>query len=317
MKPVNPIKNQYRGINAHLHSFWQSEGGWDSFHTNHIADLMRLMEAHLPDGYVADIEQSLQIRRFGEPAGKPESDVTLYDTFPERRAKPFSRLIGNVEAFAIPDIMTLEDEVSEYRAIGIYEFAMGKRDEGEPVAWIELLSPSNKMGGQNANEYRKKRLKLLHSGIVFVEVDYLNESPPTFDRIPYVHPYRIVVVDPRPIFIEGLAYPYQLDVDVPIPIVDIPLNADDVLAFDFGEAYNKSLNETRYARRFVDYARLPLNFDRYSGDDQARILNRMIAVLEAAQQGVDLDTLAEPLPIGELPLEAALARVQGLGVAVS
>ena len=70
MNPINPIKNQYRGINAHLHSFWQSEGGWDSFHTNHIADLMRLINTALPTGYVANIEQSLQIRRFGQPFGK-------------------------------------------------------------------------------------------------------------------------------------------------------------------------------------------------------------------------------------------------------
>jgi Protein of unknown function (DUF4058) len=314
MERVSPIKNQYRGINAHLHSYWQAEGGWDSFHTNHITDLMRVMEAHLPEGYVADIEQSLQIRRFDEPAGKPESDVTIYDTFPQRRAKSTSRLTTSVEVLALPDIMSLEDEVSEYRAIGIYEFVRGKKADGEPVAWVELLSPSNKAGGQNANEYRKKRLKLLQSGIVFVEVDYLHESPPTFDRILNPRAYRIVVVDPRPVFIEGLAYPYRLDVDVRIPIADIPLNSDDLLSFDFGEAYHKTLNETRYARRFVDYTRLPLNFDRYSPDDQAHILNRMIAVLEAAQQGVDLDTLAEPLPVGELPLEAALARVQQLMV---
>jgi len=32
MKAVRSIKNQYIGINAHLHSLWQSEGGWDEFH---------------------------------------------------------------------------------------------------------------------------------------------------------------------------------------------------------------------------------------------------------------------------------------------
>ena len=70
VNPINPVKNQYRGINPHLHSYWQAEGGWDSFHTNHIADLMRLINTALPTGYVADIDQSLQIRRFGQPFGK-------------------------------------------------------------------------------------------------------------------------------------------------------------------------------------------------------------------------------------------------------
>ena len=37
------------------------------------------------------------------------------------------------------------------------------------------------------------------------------------------------------------------------------------------------------------------------------LLNRMIAVLEAAQQGADLEAVA-PLPVGTLPLDEALAR---------
>lgn len=28
MDPVKSIKNQYLGINAHLHSLWQAEGSW-------------------------------------------------------------------------------------------------------------------------------------------------------------------------------------------------------------------------------------------------------------------------------------------------
>ncbi|MBA3871098.1 MAG: DUF4058 family protein [Anaerolineae bacterium] len=317
MNPINPVKNQYRGINAHLHSYWQAEGGWDSFHTNHISDLMRLIDSALPAGYVADIEQSLQIRRFGQPFGKPESDVTIYDTNFERHLHHPVRFLGTVEAVAIPEIMSLDDEVSEYRAVAIYEYVIGKHDKESPVAWIELLSPSNKRGGQNAAEYRIKRLKLLQSGIVFVEIDYLHESPPnfTFKRDALTHPYHIVVVDPRPEYYEGLAYPYHFDADEIIPTVEIPLNGDDGFAFDFGIAYDKTLSETHYARRFMDYTQPPLNFDRYNPDDQARIINRMIAVLEADQQGADLESVV-PLSVEALPLEEALPPVQMLGVTV-
>jgi len=80
MQPVRSIKNQYHGINAHLHSHWQSVGGWNSFHSNHIADLLRLLRAKLlPMGYTAEIEPSLQIRRLDAPAGEPESDITIFD----------------------------------------------------------------------------------------------------------------------------------------------------------------------------------------------------------------------------------------------
>jgi hypothetical protein len=305
MTPVRAVRNQYRGINAHLHSFWQQEGGWDGFHANHIADLMRLMRAQLlPMGYIADIQQSLQIRRFGEPAGKPESDVTIYDTDPKRSLRSTSPMAANVPVLKIPDVISVEEELAPYSANGIYEYVQGKTDRGEPVAWIEFLSPSNKPGGQDAAYYRDKRLKLLHSGIVFVEIDYLHESPPTFDRIAPTHPYYIFVVDPRPVFIEGLVYRHPFEVDDPIPVVNIPLNDTDVLPFDFGAAYNKTYEETLYGAVLVDYDQLPLNFDRYRPNDQAHILNRMLAVLKAERDGLDLEHSAT-LPTAALSLEQA------------
>ncbi len=308
MESIRAVKNQYRGINAHLHSYFQSEGGWDGFHTNHISDLMRLLSAQLlPLGYVAEIEQSLQIRRAGVLAGKPESDVTIYDSDVVRAARPASPHPGDTVALAIPEIMTVDEELSQYRAVAIYEYRAG--NQGEPVAWIELLSPSNKPGGQDAGSYHDKRLKLLQSGLVFVELDYLHESPSTFDRLPpytptnkrgqpsdEAHPYNIVVVDPRPVFIEGLAYPHPFDVDDPIPAVEIPLNGDDKPIFDFGAAYQKTFEETLYGARLVDYTQPPLNFDRYSRADQQRILTRMSTVAKAAVDGVDLDASA-PLPL--------------------
>lgn len=322
MPPVRAIKNQYRGVNAHLHSYFQAEGGWDGFHANHIADLMRLMSAQLlPMGYVADIQQSLQIRRFGEPVGKPESDVTIYDPDPLRRQLPLlSPLAG--EMLAISEVMSLERELADYQAIAIYEYEPTKRELGEPVAWVELLSPSNKPGGQDANYYRDKRWKLLHSGIVFVEIDYLHESPPTFDRVPSYstgqkrgqpeagsQPYHIFVVDPRPTFAEGKVYPYGFDVDMVIPTVNIPLNAGDILSFDFNTAYNKTYEETLYGARLVDYSQLPINFDRYSQSDQVRILARMLAVLKAVRDGVSLEQDV-PLPTEDIGFDEALTQIE-------
>lgn len=324
MNPINPVKNQYRGINAHLHSYWQAEGGWDSFHTNHIADLMREMNKLLmPMGYVADIERSLQIRRFSEPIGKPESDITIFDQNPTYRDYHSPPRITSVEAVAIPEAIALNEEISPYRSVAIYEYVPGKRPYGNPVVWIELLSPSNKPNGQDAGHFRDKRIKLLQTGIVFVEIDYLHESPPTLDYFPLYrrgrsgsHPYHVIVVDPRPKIEEGWLYPYHVDVDNILPTVSIPLNGEDILKVDLELVYQATLSATPYLRLFVDYSQLPLNFDRYSVDDQTRILNRMIAVLEASQQGIDLAT-TYPLPVGTLPYDEALTRVQELGVIVS
>ena len=73
-----------------------------------------------------------------------------------------------------------EDKEHPYSAIGIYERPSAS---GEPVAWIDLLSPSNKGGSLDARTYRDKRRPLLLNGVVLVELDYLHETPPTFWRL--------------------------------------------------------------------------------------------------------------------------------------
>ncbi len=323
MTPVRSIKNQYRGINAHLHSYWQAEGGWDSFHANHITYLTAALKAQLlPLGYTAESQQSLQIRRFGEPAGKPESDVTLFDSDLFRARKPYASP-GDMGLpaeliLSMPDAASTVEELAQYRAIAIYSYDVSKANRGEPVAWLELLSPSNKPGGQDAAYYRNKRWKILHSGIVFVELDYLHESPSTFDGIASYaliakqrepelgsHPYRVVIAEPRPVFDEGKVYPHEFDVDREIPTVKIPLNGSDVLDFDFNAPYRKTLAEMLYGLEWVDYSQLPLNFDRYSRDDQVRILARMLFILDAARQKFDLEQL-EILPTEPIPLNDAL-----------
>lgn len=324
MNAIHSLKNQYLGINAHLHSYWQAEGGWSSFHTTHIATLTSALKSHLlPMGYTADIEQSLQIRRLDDRAGRPTADVSIYDLLAGRTLRPIRMDKGATTALRLP-IMTLleENPLSEihYRAIAIYQAGGGKRDK--PVAWLELLSPSNKGTGEDAENYVQKRNDILDNGIVFVEIDYLHETRPTIRRLPnysaanghaqQAHPYRIIVLDPRPQLATGQADLYEFDVDTPIPVVAMPLNAGDVLAFDFDAPYQKTFVELFYGLELVDYGQLPLNFRRYRERDQARIATRMLAVIEAANQQVELEQ--GPFPVHDMPLKKALAQLQAVGV---
>jgi Protein of unknown function (DUF4058) len=320
---VRSVKNQYRGINAHLHSLWQAEGGWSEFHTRHIVHLADALKAILlPMGYTAALEPSLQIRRIDIPSPPeyPESDVTLYDLDPVRPLQSFARPPVSVAGeLVFPIIETLlRDPLSEktYSAIALYE-AMAQR--GEPVAWLELLSPSNKPGGRDARSYFNKRIKIIESGIVFVELDYLHESAPTLSELSDyrsksqqvaeadVHPYRRLIVDPRPNITEGVVRIKGFDVDEPLPALKIRLNADDVLEFDLTKTYHTTLEDALYGLEWVDYSQLPVNFDRYRESDQRRIVNRMLAVLQAAQSGIDLET--REFPAKNLPLETAMAEI--------
>ncbi|MDX1992356.1 MAG: DUF4058 family protein [bacterium] len=326
MNPVRSIRNQYRGINAHLHSLWQAEGGWNSFHRRHIGDLAGILRGLLlPLGYDADIEQALQIRRLDKPITRPESDVTIYDLNRERAYQPPVQTMASTAELVMPlqAALLTQEELSEkdLGAIQIRRYTSGSGISGDPVAWIELLSPSNKPGGQDALAYQEKRLRILESGLVVVELDYLHQSAPALKNVPIyrarggqaldiaAHPYRIVVYEPRPDFLSGQVRSREFDVDQLLPTVNIPLSGSDVLAFDFGVPYRKTFEEMYYGLRFVDYTQFPLNFDRYSEVDQARIVARMLAVLKAARAGMDLEA-DTPLEVEAITLEAGLAELE-------
>jgi hypothetical protein len=327
MKPIRSTRNQYHGINAHLHSLWQAHGGWAAFHTSHINDLIRTMRPLLLKiGYDAALESSLQIRRLesDQLIGIPASDILIYRSSSELRPTPETIATIAVAEKIMPIRETLFNpslSTKDYHAIQIYRYDTGKQQRGKPVAWIELLSPSNKPGGQDAKEYKTKRLALLDTGLIFVELDYLHESEPTLYNIPVyrrrgqppnpnAHAYRIIVLNPHPSTEDGTTHLYEFDVDVPIPEVTLPLTGEDKFLFDFDAPYQKTLFETLYAQEEVNYAEFPKRFKRYNQTDQTRIARRMLAVLEAAHAGIDLET--GHLPVKTISLEDALIQIATL-----
>jgi hypothetical protein len=155
-----------------------------------------------------------------------------------------------------------------------------------------LLSPSNKRRGQESDAYLNKRDALLSQGLVYVEIDYLHQTPPTYqlEDTPSQAPYRILVFDPRPNAEQGFVSINEFWVDEPLSAVNIPLSGKDFVAFDFYVPYDLHFRRLRLGAG-VDYAQLPLHFDRYSPADQARIVNKMLAIIEAHQAGKDLETV--------------------------
>ncbi|MBN1287321.1 MAG: DUF4058 family protein [Anaerolineae bacterium] len=318
---VRSIKNQYRGINAHLQSYLQGEGDWPNFHALYIAQLALAMRADLrPLGYIVAVEQSLQIQRF-ERIHRPKSDITIYDTQSDRPAAAAASRparAGEV-VLSVPVMFEISDEeLKESKAIAVYEAGSDReKQKHKPVAWVELLSPSNKPGGAGDRVYQMKRKAILQSGVVFVEIDYLHESPATVGGVANypagednAHPYRLVVIDPRPAFWKGEGRIREFDVDMLIPTMTIPLSGDDSFDFDFGAPYQATFEAMFYGDD-VDYRELPPDFDTYSEADQARIVRRMLAVLEAAARGEDLERGGFAVDEGPA-LAETLARLEAL-----
>lgn len=316
MSPVKTVKNQYRGINAHLHSYWQSDGGWNDFHNPHIADIVRWLRVRLlPMGYTAHIEDSLQIRHYGDDTESEfRADILIWD---EQRERPQGAVVVEPAAVTIADVLDLTEDLEKpYTAVAIYR-SNPPRD-AKPIAWIELLSPSNKRLGEDRRDYIRKRRLLVRDGIIFIEIDYLDRFPPTFTSLLNytdvkqqieAHPYRVVLLDPHIDGLDGPAKIEAFDVDDPIPALTIQLSDNDSITVDFNHIYHKAFEDFVYGPMHVDYTTLPLNFDRYSPADQARIARRILAVLSAS----DDQRQHPPLPVDDaLSLDDALAAIRSL-----
>jgi hypothetical protein len=292
---VHTRKNQYQGVNAQLHSYFQSQGGWSSFHTTFISALARDLNTQLPDGFVVDIEQSLQIREIhpdtGERIRRPEPDVTIYRT---REAVSWSGGGGVAATLtqSIPDTLDLTEDLY-YSAVVIHPV---EADEvlGRAVTRIELLSPSNKQG-EGYIQYREKCYAALKSGVALVELDFLHETSPVVKGLPLYptepesYAYNITVSDPTPSLEAGTASTYAFGVDTPIPPVPIPLGQSNQIEVNLNDLYDEVyISLIAYSRR-VDYEEEPMHLERYSPIDQTRIRQRMAAVQERQRAGLSLE----------------------------
>ncbi len=323
MKTLHTETNQYRGINAHLHSKLQAESGWRGFHGVHITDLAKALQVQLrPLGYIARAEQGLQVRRLDDSGTSRVADVAIIDQRLANRfpvAVPVAATAGEI-VFPLADLVV--DEIDEYTGISIRRLEADEDGKLPTVAWLELLSPGNKPGGGDFDTYNHKRRELLEKGLVFIELDFLHASPTSFESLPSYQPrkrggqreaeatpYRITVIDPRPTLDEGEGRIRGFYVDDPIPTMTIPLAGSDRISFDFNAPYQRSFTEMYYGNE-VNYAELPVAFDLYSLDDQARILSRIVAVLQAAERGENLEQ--PPQPVECLPLDEALRLFEQL-----
>lgn len=277
--PVHSAKNLYPGINPHLNSALQQSGGdWESFHAYHLIVMAQTLNKILPEGYIAKPEQSLQIKVYDPPEeriSKSKADVLLLRGNPSREPSLLATE-RTTPTLTLPIGQVIED-LDELTALLIYR---GKK----PIVRIELLSPANKPGGSHFELYVSKRAETLHSGLCFVEIDYLHESRPTIPDLPSypesesnAFPYHIVVMNPHPSFEDGPADIYGFGVMDRLPIIEIPLEGKDSFLFNIGTAYNLTYEERPFYSE-VDYAQEPVNFAAYSEADQANIRQKMAEV---------------------------------------
>ncbi len=277
--------NLYPGINAHLNSFLQQpDGGWESFHATHIEDIRAALDVQLPANYYAVAEKSLQIGEIGFDFGhtpRTRPDVAIFQARRPVAEQPVSDA-GFTPTATFP--LLLDDEDDYLNAVIIYEFEPGKLP-GNPVARIELLSPSNKPPNQDARQYLSRRVVTLRAGITLVEIDYLHETRSVIRHVPSypngdndAFPYLISVSRPYPTPNEGYTELYGFGVDDRLPVINIPLVGKDKVTLDLGSVYNQTFAHVRVFQMVVDYDQEPINFDHYHEADREIIRRRLAQI---------------------------------------
>lgn len=259
MMAIRSRKNQYRGINAHLHSRLQNvAAGWETFHGKHIGDLAEVIDPLLPPGYLVDFAKSMQIHE--------DDEMVLHALV----------------------IRQIEDEDDLGTPVTWIELLSPTNKPGGTGAlqFREKRTATLHSG-----------LVLVEMDYLHQTLSPISRLPSYPDGEPGAFPYTIVVTDPRPTLKLGKMDIYGFAVDEALPIINIPLADDDRFALDFDAAYQKTFASLAAYSQRVDYASEPERFDSYSADDQAHIRARMEAVINAERTGLDLES--GPFRVGE------------------
>jgi hypothetical protein len=302
--------NQYKGINAHLQSRLQeTNGGWSSFHDQHIHEIARALNRILPPNYYASTEDSMQIKTRTEPDGlvlKRQPDTSVlpprFDTTSDRDSSAARFFAG-----------MLEVEQEQYqKAVVLY-----KRTDDDDIAItrIEVLSPANIGSRVESAAYDRKRDETLTAGINLIEVHYLHRSPPPTglkgyvpnyavskyqERSPEATAYYVSVTEPLGLE-ESDDVPgkyrvplnirvYPFGVEDPLPTVSVPLaEGDDPVLLNMQVIYDSHFFEQRWGIG-VYYDQTPEHLDSYSLKDQFFINARSITTVDAYQTGVSLES---------------------------
>jgi hypothetical protein len=277
-------KNPYPGINPHLNSLLQRQGGgWHGFHTHLLVTIADSLNAVFPEYYYAEVETSLQILTYDVDTlpliTNPKN--TIADVLVSKKPVPHETIAAgetNTPTLTLPIMTDIEGE--EIPGLVIYT------KPGHAITRIEVLSPANKPGGSHYGQYLQKRAETLYAGLQLVELDFLHERPPILPNLAAysrrengAFPYHVLVTDTRTGITHGKTDVYSFGIMDAAPTIAVPLEGSDSVALDVQAVYNATFSKRPYPDK-VDYTRTPHNFETYTELDRQLIIRHMAKIAE-------------------------------------
>jgi hypothetical protein len=229
------------------------EKHWRDVHASLIVYARdQLQPRRLPNGLRASTDERVLV-------DVPSAERPIY---PDVRVVEFKRSKGPRKSSANGSTATLAEpliiETGEPPAetfIEIRDVVSGNK----LVTVIEVLSPSNKYGGEPRDKYIEKREELRKGGISLVEIDLLRAGPRPFPfpgdmlRPEYCTAYHAWV---RRGWAPDKTELYRIPLDKTVPIIHIPLRPKDKdVPLDLQALIDKCYLNGGYAT--IDYSRDP------------------------------------------------------------
>jgi hypothetical protein len=198
------------------------ERHWRDVHAELISLARTTLNKELPSDLVARMEERIVIDDVEHATQRVIfPDVRVY----EDPDSPPSQGSTATVVMAQPIILELEIERHTERFLTIVD-----AEGGELVTVIEVLSPTNKLPGEDREQYRRKRAELVQSQINVVEIDLIRAGSWQELLAPYVAPprgtstYRVVT---RRVHPKQRAELYPITLRHRLPVFPIPLRATD------------------------------------------------------------------------------------------
>lgn len=243
----------FPGVDPYL----EGQHYWPEFHNKFLNSLQEALADRLPDEYEARLDE--RVRMFDRDAH--EEALILPDVAVIRFEEGRAGRGGVGSAVLEPETYTtiLVEEDREYYLKVLH------RPDRSLVTEIEVLSPTNKVGGGRV-EYLQKRSAILRQDVHLVELDLLLAGV----RLPMRRPlppgdfYAVVARTEQRVEGRFDCEVYSWTLRDPLPTLPVPLRAPDPdVRIDLGAVYETAFERGRYARS-IDYAKpieLPVHPD--------------------------------------------------------
>jgi hypothetical protein len=242
---VRAMSSPFPGMDPYL----ETPAFWADFHGKFVHCWCEAIADQLPDAYDARVDETVNLVELSD-----DEIRTIYPDIAVTRSRRHRRTKASPGSTLLLEPVTIANQ-------GLLDFLPQRRIEirnrmnRRLIAVLELLSPTNKIGG-GFGEYGAKRIDILRQSIHLVELDLLvgGKRPPLSQPLP-AGDYHVYIsrADRRPD-----CEVYTWTVRDPLPTIPVPLKAPDAdIRISLAEVFQTTYQRGRYARALA-YKKPPI-----------------------------------------------------------